>query len=225
MVGITLYKLLIFDWDGTVIDSAARIVSSMQNAARDLAHPELADEAVRDIIGLGLPEAIEALIPGIEAQQNAALAQRYSHYYISADSTPTALFDGAEATLLRLRQQGYRLAVATGKSRRGLERVLEDTGLGYLFEISRCADETTSKPDPHMLHEILEQTGVAPEHALMIGDTEFDLEMGVRAGINTVAVSYGAHHIERLRKYDPVLEMHSFPDLESWLSKLNCNAG
>lgn len=220
-----MYKLLIFDWDGTVIDSAARIVSSMQSAARELAHPELSDDAVRNIIGLGLPEAIEALIPGIDDQANAELAKRYSHYYISGDNTPTELFDGVEETLLKLREQGYRLAVATGKSRRGLERVLSDTGLGYLFEISRCADETTSKPDPHMLYEILEQTGVPAEHALMIGDTEFDLEMGVRASMNTVAVSYGAHHIDRLRKYDPVLEMHSFPALESWLSELSCNAG
>lgn len=208
-----------------MIDSAARIVSSMQSAARDLAHPELSDDAVRNIIGLGLPEAIEALIPGIDAEANAELAKRYSHYYISGDKTPTELFEGVEATLVSLKEQGYRLAVATGKSRRGLERVLEDTGLGYLFEISRCADETTSKPDPHMLYEILEQTGVAAEYALMISDTEFDLEMGVRAGMNTVAVSYGAHHIERLRKYDPVLEMHSFSALESWLSELSNNAG
>lgn len=223
--GNTLYKLLIFDWDGTVIDSTARIVSSVQKAARDLSHPALSDDAVRNIIGLGLPEAIETLLPGIAAQANAELAQRYSHYYLHADDTPTALFDGVEETLTRLQAQGYRLAVATGKSRRGLERVMADTGLGHLFEITRCADETTSKPDPHMLNEILEQTGVSAQQALMIGDTEFDLEMGVRAGMNTVAVSYGAHHIERLRQYAPVLEIDAFPALESWLSELHCHAG
>ncbi|WP_432473659.1 HAD-IA family hydrolase [Amphritea sp. HPY] len=212
-----MYKLLIFDWDGTIIDSAARIISSMQQAARDLEQPELSDAAVRDIIGLGLPEAIRVLIPGVDEAMIPAMRERYGHYYLGVDETPTALFDGVHETLLSLKNKGYRLAVATGKSRRGLQRVFEDTGLEYLFEASRCADETTSKPDPHMLEEILAETGVSAADAVMIGDTEFDLEMAVRAGMDNIAASYGAHHIDRLRRYNPVLEMHAFPELESWL--------
>ncbi|WP_296059965.1 HAD-IA family hydrolase [uncultured Amphritea sp.] len=218
-----MYKLLIFDWDGTIIDSAARIVSSMQKAARDLNQPELSDEAVRNIIGLGLPEAIQALIPGVDDALIPQLRERYGHYYLHADETPTALFEGVEQTLVNLKQKGFRLAVATGKSRRGLQRIFTDTGLEYLFETSRCADETTSKPHPHMLEEILEETGLNPSDAVMIGDTEFDLEMGVRAGMDTIAVSYGAHHIDRLRQYNPVLVMHRFPELESWLTQASLN--
>ena len=109
------------------------------------------------------------------------------------------------------------MAVATGKSRKGLDRVFAETGLAYVFETSRCADETTSKPDPHMLEEILAETGVKASEALMIGDTEYDLEMGRRAGMDVIAVSYGAHHLDRLMKYDPVLVVHNFPELEAWI--------
>ncbi|BBB26198.1 HAD family hydrolase [Amphritea japonica] len=216
---IIVYKLLIFDWDGTVIDSAARIISSMQKAAQDLSQPELTDEAVRNIIGLGLPEAIQVLIPGVDESVIPQMRERYGHYYLGVDDTPTELFEGVEQTLNNLKDKGYRLAVATGKSRRGLQRVFEDTGLEYLFETSRCADETTSKPHPHMLEEILQETGLNAADAVMIGDTEFDLEMGVRAGMDTIAVSYGAHHVDRLKAYKPVLVMNNFPDLESWLAK------
>ncbi|MDO6563131.1 HAD-IIIA family hydrolase [Amphritea sp. 1_MG-2023] len=213
-----MYKLLIFDWDGTIIDSAARIISSMQKAARDLDQPELSDDAVRNIIGLGLPEAIRMLIPGVDDHVIPQLRERYGYYYLEADDTPTKLFEGVEQTLINLKEQGYRLAVATGKSRRGLDRVFAQTGLEYLFETSRCADETTSKPHPHMLEEILEETGLNASEAVMIGDTEFDLEMGVRAGMDTIGVSYGAHHIDRLTPYKPVLVMHRFSDLESGLA-------
>ncbi len=191
----------------------------MQKAARDLDQPELSDEAVRNIIGLGLPEAIRVLIPGVDDSLIAPLRDRYGHYYLNADDTPTELFDGVEQTLINLKEKGYRLAVATGKSRRGLARVFEQTGLEYLFESSRCADETTSKPHPHMLEEILAETGLSPADAVMIGDTEFDLEMGVRAGMDTIAVSYGAHHVDRLTPYKPVLLMHQFTELESWLTQ------
>ncbi|MFC6673817.1 HAD-IA family hydrolase [Marinobacterium aestuariivivens] len=212
-----MYKLLIFDWDGTVIDSAARIVSSIQRAALDLAFEPPGVDAIHNIIGLGLPEAILTLYPGLADQDVGRMRERYAHYYLVADETPTALFPGARESLESLRDKGFRLAVATGKSRRGLDRVFDETGLGPLFEVSRCADETTSKPDPHMLHEILELTGLSSAEALMIGDTEYDMEMGVRAGVAGVAVSYGAHHIDRLKPYNPVLEIDHFPELEHWL--------
>lgn len=213
-----MYELLIFDWDGTIIDSEARIISSMKAAAKDLNLAELKDEAVRDIIGLGLPEAIRILIPNVTDEEIVSMRARYGYYYLGVDETETPLFKGVEESLIRLKEQGYRLAVATGKSRAGLERVFADTGLGSLFETSRCADETASKPDPLMVHQILQQTGVDPKHAIMIGDTEFDLSMGVNAGVPVIAVSYGAHHIDRLKQYQPLLEMHQFIDLENWLS-------
>ncbi|WP_372739565.1 HAD-IIIA family hydrolase [Neptunomonas sp.] len=200
-----------------MIDSTARIVSSMQSAARDLDLRHLQDHEAREIIGLGLPEAIQALYPGISGDLLVPMRDRYVYHYMEGDSTPTSLFPGVQQTLESLHKKGYRLAVATGKSRHGLDRVLADTGLGWLFEITRCADETTSKPHPHMLEEILIESGISADDAVMIGDTEFDLKMGVQAGMDTIAVSYGAHHINRLKQYNPVLEMHAFPDLEAWL--------
>lgn len=212
-----MYKLLIFDWDGTVIDSAARIVSSMQKASLDLGYGELVDTAVRNIIGLGLPEALVELIPSIDEPGIQAMRERYGHYYLGVDETPAELFDGVAASLTRLRERGYRLAVATGKSRRGLERAFDDTGLRHLFEISRCADETLSKPDPLMLQEILEQADVKVSEALMIGDTSFDLEMAVNASMDCVACTYGAHPLDRLTPWQPVLFVDQFTALERWL--------
>lgn len=212
-----MYELLIFDWDGTIIDSEATIIGSMQSAALDLCIDVPEDTAVRNIIGLGLPEAIRMLYPDQGDDLVLAMRDRYVKHFLSADPTRSSLFPGVRDTLERLHNEGYRLAVATGKSRRGLNRVLSDTGLGPLFEISKCADETASKPDPYMLEEILLVTDVDPRRALMIGDTEYDLEMGQRAGVDTVAVSYGAHHIDRLSRWNPVLEVHQFAELGSWL--------
>lgn len=213
-----MYKLLIFDWDGTLIDSAAKIIASMQAAARDCSLPVPTDDAVRDIIGLGLPEAIRILIPGIEQSDVEAVRGRYGVHFLETNTTPMPLFPGVRESLERMHQRGVRMAVATGKSRRGLNRGYEQTGLGHLFETSRCADETTSKPDPHMLHEILAETGVAAHEALMIGDTEYDLEMGQRAGTGLVAVSYGAHAVHRLEPYNPLLKVDEFTQLEHWLA-------
>jgi phosphoglycolate phosphatase len=212
-----VYKLLIFDWDGTVIDSTARIISSMQSAAQDCDMPVPASDAVMNIIGLGLPEAIQILIPGISDDGVEQMRLQYGHHFLSENTTPTPLFPGVQKTLESMHKKGMRMTVATGKSRRGLDRVFAQTGLAYLFETSRCADETLSKPDPLMLEQILAETGVDRSEALMIGDTEYDLEMGRRAGMDVIAVSYGAHHLDRLKGFDPVLEVHNFPELEQWL--------
>ena len=212
-----MYDLLIFDWDGTIIDSEASIINSMQAAARDLTIDEPADAAVRNIIGLGLPEAIRMLFPEADEKFVMNLRERYVHHFLSADPTRSSLFPGVRETLLNLHKEGFRLAVATGKSRRGLNRVLEDTQLGKLFEITKCADETASKPDPLMLEEILFVTDVQVSRAVMIGDTEYDLEMGHRAKMDTVAVSYGAHAMERLTRWNPVKEIDEFVELQSWL--------
>lgn len=214
-----MYKLLIFDWDGTIIDSAARIVSSMQAAAKDCGFKVPSDDEVRNIIGLGIPEALRILVPGITDEGIEQMRQRYGHYYLGEDATPTPLFNGAQKTLESMKSKGMRMAVATGKGRNGLNRAFADTGLAFLFETSRCADETVSKPHPLMLEEILSETGVSASEAVMIGDTEYDLEMGQRAGMDVIAVSYGAHHIDRLKGFNPVLEVHNFPELELWLDE------
>lgn len=212
-----MYKLLIFDWDGTVMDSAARIVACMQHAARDLQQPELTDGAIRDIIGLGLPEAFRILIPGIADDMIEPMRERYGHYFLGDDPTPVALFPGVREGLEKLLRQGFVLAVATGKSRRGIDRVFSSTGLGEVFVASRGADETASKPDPLMIREILEETGIAAEHALMIGDTEYDMEMAVNAGVDGLAVSYGVHTLERMQPFNPVQEVHNFTEMVNWL--------
>ena len=213
-------KLLIFDWDGTLIDSADRIVRCMQQASADTDLPIPSREAVRDIIGLGLPEVFDRLFGGLDQQQEARMRERYRHYYIDADDTPAEFFPGVIEGLTRLRQQGYCLAVATGKSRFGLDRVFAETGLGELFHYSRCADETRSKPHPLMLEELLDESGVALERALMVGDTEYDLEMASRAGMRSVGVSYGAHHPQRFERHQPQLIIHHFSELEGWLEGL-----
>ena len=211
------YKLLIFDWDGTLIDSQARIVSSFQGATRDLGLRVPSDESVRNIIGLGLPEAILQVMPECDAATRELIRQGYSRHYLELDKTPTALFDGAFDGLGQLKRQGYRLAVATGKSRRGLDRVLSDTGLVDHFELTRCADETASKPDPLMLHQILDETGLVADQVLMIGDTSYDLEMASRAGIDRVAMSYGVHEVADLHAFGPLQVFDHFNELVDWL--------
>jgi phosphoglycolate phosphatase len=211
--------LFIFDWDGTLCDSTGKIVRSMQQAARQLRLPELEDIQVLNIIGLGLPEAVNRLYPDISPERAEALRAAYSEHFLHHDQTPMPLFDGVEETLHQLRDGGYSLAVATGKSRRGLERVLEGLGMSRFFHGSRCADETTSKPDPHMLLELLAEFRYQAEDAVMVGDTEYDMEMARRARMPSVAVSYGAHHIDRLKPYQPRLCIDRFAQITALVSK------
>ena len=211
------YQLLIFDWDGTLIDSTARIISSFQGGARELGMRIPPDEDVRNIIGLGLKEAIEQVMPELKSREVDALAQAYSRHYLEVDQTPTALFDAVEVGLAQLREQGFRLAVATGKSRRGLDRVMQETELGHLFEITRCADETRSKPHPLMLEEILAHTEVSVDAALMIGDTDYDLNMATNAGMDALAVTYGAHELNRLSQARPTHRVDSFVEFIDWI--------
>lgn len=211
--------LFIFDWDGTLCDSTGKIVRSMQQAAKKLQLPEPEDSHVLNIIGLGLPEAVKCLYPDISAPQAELLRSAYSEYFLHHDQTPMPLFEGVEETLHQLRDQGFRLAIATGKSRRGLERVLGDLGMTLFFHGSRCADETTSKPDPHMLLELLEEFGFPAHEAVMVGDTEYDMEMARRAVMPSVAVSYGAHHIDRLKPYQPRLCIDRFAQITALVTK------
>ncbi|MHB0776929.1 HAD-IA family hydrolase [Halomonas sp. WWR20] len=212
------YRLVIFDWDGTLMDSEARIVACMQAAARDVGWPTLEREQVRDIIGLGLPEAIAKLCPQISRAQAVAMRERYSHHFVAADQQPMRFFEGVERGIDQLRNNPQvRLAVATGKSRRGLERVFDTAACRAWFHASRTADETLSKPHPRMLQELLAETGVDVSEALMVGDTEYDMEMARALGMDRVAVTYGVHAVERLARSAPVLTVNEFPSLIDWL--------
>lgn len=212
-----MYKFLIFDWDGTLINSADGIVQCMQQAAADLNFPVPEDPAIRNIIGLGLPEALRLLIPGIDDEGIEQMRQHYGHYYVEQGDAMATLFPGVEDTLERFKSAGYTLAVATGKSRKGLDRVFQKTGIGHFFSYSRCADETRSKPHPQMLHELLAY-GIPRSQSLMIGDTEYDLEMAARAQVSSVGVTYGSHTPERLQQHSPVHMIHEFIELEPWLN-------
>lgn len=213
------YQLLVFDWDGTLMDSEAHIVASMQAVMRELSLEVLDRRTVGNIIGLGLHEAISTLFP-YHANDDfvAAFTQSYRRYYFAPDA-PQALFEGAEPIVRELHGQGYLLAVATGKSRRGLDRSLIETGLADVFHASRCADETASKPHPRMLEELLHELNVDPSDAVMIGDTEFDLEMARNAGMDAIGVSYGVHGPERLRRHAPVSLVDRITDLAQILSR------
>lgn len=213
------FKLLVFDWDGTLMDSEARIVACIRAASSDLGLEVLPDAVIRNIIGLGLREAIEALYPGSGDDIHRGMTERYRHHFLSADPTPTQLFAGAAETLKSLDEQGYLLAVATGKGRHGLDRVLEETGLRAMFHATRCADETFSKPHPLMLTEIMEELGSEPEQTLMIGDTEYDMLMASNARTPALAVSYGVHEIERLLHHQPLGHIDDIIELLPWLGR------
>lgn len=212
-------KLLIFDWDGTLMDSEFHIVTCMQAAIRDLGLPERNKNEISNIIGLGLIEAVQTLYPEQASESFAnRMAEVYRHYYFD-ENAPQEMFPGAVETLEHLLGQGYQLAIATGKSRKGLDLVLEETGLKNLFQSSRCADETSSKPHPQMLGELLTELEISKDEAIMIGDTEYDMEMAYNAGTKAIAVSYGVHETERLLKYNPIDCIDNITDLPGLLVK------
>ena len=209
--------LLIFDWDGTLSDSTGIITRAMQRAAADVDWPVPKAQAVHNIIGLGLPEALSELYPGRREVEYAALTAHYRSHYLAEDQTsPARFFPQVMETLAQLRDQGHQLAVATGKSRQGLDRVFEAMALRGFFHASRCADETASKPHPLMLRELLDELDGKSESAVMVGDTEYDMAMARGAGMARIAVSYGAHAIERLHPYKPVLCLDQFGDIKTW---------
>ncbi|MFC6337460.1 HAD-IA family hydrolase [Pseudomonas sp. CCM 7891] len=215
------YKLLIFDWDGTLCDSIGRIVESMHMASTRSGFELCDDLAVKGIIGLGLPEAIRTLYPLIDEGELVTFRQYYSDHYIALEAEPSPLFEGVVQSLEAFRAEGYHLAVATGKARRGLDRVLKANGWEDYFDITRAADETASKPHPLMLEQIMAHCGVSPRQALMVGDASFDLMMARNAGMDSVAVSYGAQAAEGLQAYEPRLMIDRFPELHAWLSQAN----
>jgi len=211
------FDLIVFDWDGTLMDSEAKIVSCMQAAAVDTGIPDPGAAAIRDIIGLGLNEAMQVLFPEQAPVRRAELVERYRRHFLELDTTGMPLFPGVTQGLTQLTQQGYLLAIATGKARRGLNRVLDDTGMRHLFASSRCADEAFSKPHPQMLEDILDETGVDAGRALMVGDTVYDMEMARSAKVAGLAVSYGVHARERLLDCGALACLDSFPEVCAWV--------
>jgi phosphoglycolate phosphatase len=210
------FELLIFDWDGTLMDSAGTIVACIQTASADLGWPVPSREAASHIIGLGLREAVQSLFPDRPDDDHPRLVERYRHHYLSQDHA-IPLFAGARELIEELYGRGHTLAVATGKARRGLARAFEHTGLEPFFHASRTADETFSKPHPAMIEELLDELMVAPGKALMIGDTSHDLQMARNAGIASLAAGYGAHPAEHLEAYAPLAVCASFAELAQWL--------
>ena len=206
-------RLFIFDWDGTLCDSTAGIIAAVHAAARDVSLPELEDAQVMDIIGLGLAEALHKLYPGLSPGQLEQMRDAYRDHYLAGEREAPKLFPGVENTLSALRAEGHLVAVATGKGRAGLQRVLQSLDAEDWFHASRCADETASKPDPLMLCELLQELRMTAEQAVMIGDTEYDMEMAQRVNMQRVAVDYGAHCVSRLRKYGPVLTISRVEEL------------
>jgi phosphoglycolate phosphatase len=210
------YELIVFDWDGTLMDSAAMIVDSVQAAARDLGLEPPSDERARHIIGLGLEEALRYALPDLPEARYEELVERYRHHYLSRDHE-LVLFAGATALIDALAAKGCWLAVATGKSRRGLERALGQSGLGPFFHGTRCADECHSKPHPQMLEELMAELAVSPAQTLMVGDTTHDLLMAKNAGVDAVGVSYGAHPRAALEAADSRYLADSMTELDAWL--------
>ncbi len=211
------YELVIFDWDGTLMDSVARIVSCMQAAAGDCGQPVPTPEAVRHIIGLSLYRAFPVLFGDLSPAESDGLLQAYRRHYLELNTTPSPLFAGAADTLTGLHRGGYRLAVATGKAREGLDRVLIDTGLGHLFHALRGADQARSKPDPLMLAQILEELRLAPAQAVMVGDSSYDLAMAEAIGMDRIGVTYGVHSRDQLGVHAPVALIDDIRHLPQWL--------
>ena len=211
------YRLIVFDWDGTLMDSAAGIVTCIQEASREMGIPIPSHERARHVIGLGLQDSLRIAVPDLPESDYAAFADLYRKHFL-AQEVGMALFPGVNELLRDLRDAGYLLAVATGKSRRGLDRALAAFKLQSFFISSRCADETNPKPHPAMLNELMDELSHKPQELLMIGDTSHDLDMASSAGVDAVAVTYGAHAEEVLRARSPKGVVTSIPELDAWLT-------
>jgi len=210
------YELLIFDWDGTLMDSTAAIAEAIQEACADLGLPVPPTLQARYVIGLGLTDAMRHILPDLPDSEYPKVVDRYRLHFLRRDGG-TTLFPGAQEMIEDLRERGYMLAVATGKSRRGLDRALEATGLRGLFDATRCADEGFAKPHPGMLMTILDTLATPSEKALMIGDTTHDLTMANAAGVASAAITHGAHEREALVNCQPLVMVNNLQELREWL--------
>jgi phosphoglycolate phosphatase len=210
------FDLIAFDWDGTLFDSTGLIVRCIQAACRDLGMPEPSDVQAAYVIGLGLMDALRHAVPDLPVERYPELGRRYRHHYM-ASQHQIVLFDGTREMLAALKARNHWLAVATGKSRLGLNEALDAAQLRPFFDSTRTADETASKPHPLMLQELMGELGVEPARTLMIGDTTHDLQLAVNAGVACVGVSYGAHPSEDFHRFEPLFVAHSTRELHEWL--------
>jgi phosphoglycolate phosphatase len=210
------FDLITFDWDGTLFDSTGLIVKCIQAACADIGADVPSNEAAAYVIGLGLHDALKHAAPGLAPERYPELGARYRHHYF-ARQHELVLFDGTLAMLQALKARNHWLAVATGKGRRGLDEALSHSQLHGMFDATRTADQTASKPDPQMLLELMAELGVAPERTLMIGDTTHDLLLARNAGVERVGVSYGAHEPQAFDDYAPLFVAHSTRELHDWL--------
>ncbi|HZV91752.1 MAG TPA: HAD-IA family hydrolase [Caldimonas sp.] len=210
------FDLIVFDWDGTLFDSTRLIARCIQSACADVGTAVPSDRDAAFVIGLGLADALRHAAPALPRERYRELGDRYRHHYLSSQDE-LVLFEGTLDMLQALRARNHSLAVATGKTRRGLDDVLGRVELRGLFDATRTADETAGKPDPRMLHELMREIGCAPQRTLMVGDTTHDLQLAANAGCASVAVSFGAHEPEAFADFAPLHVAHSTAGLAAWL--------
>ncbi|WP_210547174.1 HAD family hydrolase [Rhodoferax sp. PAMC 29310] len=210
------FDLIAFDWDGTLFDSTAIITRCIQNAVQDVGGAVPSDKDASYVIGMGLMEALAHAAPDVPVDRYLELGARYQHHY-KIHQADISLFHGVLDMLSDLKARQHHLTVATGKSRRGLDEVLQTVELKNMFNGSRTADETAGKPHPRMLNELMDQFGTTPERTLMIGDTTHDLQMALNAGCARVGVSYGAHEPDAFHELSPLFIAHSVGELHEWL--------
>ena len=212
------YDLIVFDWDGTVMDSTAVIAGSIQSACRDLGLTVPSNDAARHVIGMGLTQALHHAVPDAPETMYHPLTERYRHHFLAQENA-MPLFAQAQETIVELHRAGHILAVATGKSRHGLNRAMQATDMQTYFHTSRTADETFSKPHPAMLLEIMDELGVPPQRTLMVGDTTHDLQMALNAGVDAIGMTHGAHPEDQLRALHPLALLDDFVALRTWLKQ------
>jgi phosphoglycolate phosphatase len=210
------FDLIVFDWDGTLFDSTALITRCIQSACADVGAPVPSDRDASYVIGMGLIEALQHAAPDLPRERYKDLGDRYRHHYF-ASQHDLVLFDGALAMLQALKARNHWLGVATGKSRRGLDEALRTSQLKGMFDATRTADETASKPDPQMLLELMREFGADPQRTLMVGDTTHDLQLAANAGTAAIGVGYGAHAHENFAGFDTCHVAHSVAELHAWL--------
>lgn len=214
---MTKYKLAIFDWDGTLLDSINLIVNSIHATAKDFGLPILDNQSVKNIIGLRLDNAVSKLYPELSAKQLTEYLENYGKNFVEMEKTTPNLYPNVLETLKKLQEKDYLLAIATGKSRKGLDRILGALQLTDFFDATRCADETAGKPNPKMLNELLDYFGLNNKQAVMVGDASFDLQMANNADMGSIAVSYGAQPVEVLKSYSPLTIIDQFDELPKYL--------
>ena len=214
---VSSIRFIVFDWDGTLMDSEAQIVHCLHAAIADLSLEPMSDATVKNVIGLGLREAIDMLVPGQDDVFRSAFVEAYREHWFAHEGS--SLFAGAREVLETIKGHNLMLGIATGKARRGLQRVLAQTGLSECFDATRCADETPSKPHPQMLLELMAELCVTPQQTLMVGDTEYDMEMATNAGAGKVAVRSGVHSEARLNRHDPLVCLDRVAELPAWLKE------